>query len=176
MNSIFVTHVSSWQLTSELRKKCCGTPKSWIWRGRFYSLLYCLCMCVYVYIYIYIFISGPFWWFLRLLTITQRKLSTIPLLERTGIYSHGSHIKSSRSQYRQCSIITLQVPELPKITVIYLESGQVCCMEPRVCELLLRLRTTWKGQSALSLPPPVNSTDHSLLWPTAIPQGSLTRF
>ena len=170
MNSISVTHMSSWQLTSELRKKCCGTPKSVDTAWEILPTAYCF------YIYIYFFISGPFWWFLRLLTITQRKLSTVPLLERTGIYSHRSHTKSTRSQYRQCSIITLQVPELPKITVIYLESGQACCMEPQACVLLLRLQATWKGQSAMSLPRPGNSTDHSLLWPTAIPQGSLTRF
>lgn len=42
MNGISVTHVSSGQLMSELRKKCWGTPKSLIRHGRFYPPLYCL--------------------------------------------------------------------------------------------------------------------------------------
>lgn len=172
MNSISVTHVSSWQLKSELRKKCCGTPKSLIQRGRWYPLLYCCC-CFFL-------ISGPFWWFLRLLTITQRKLSTIPLLGRTGIYSQGSQIKSTRSQYRQCYIIPVyQNSTGPWVAKdhSYLSGKRASLfMEPRVSVHFLWLQGTWEGQSATSLPPPMNFTEHSLLWPAAIPQGSLTRF
>ena len=101
MNSISVTHVSSSQLKSELGKKCCSTPKSLIQCGRWYPLLYCCFGFFFFFSYQVPFDDFSGSWLL------QRKLSTIPLLERTGIYSQGSQIKSSRSQYRQCYITTV---------------------------------------------------------------------
>lgn len=50
MNSISVTHMSSWQLTSELRKKCCGTPKSVDAAWEILPTAYCF----YIYIYFHI--------------------------------------------------------------------------------------------------------------------------
>lgn len=167
MNGISVTHVSSGQLMSELRKKCCGTPKSLIGHGRFYPLLYCL--------FVYLF-------YIRSLLM----ISQAPDYYTEEI-KHNSSTGKNRNLFSRVTYKKHQGP-IQRVfhnnsagpwvahIVISLESGQVCCREPRVCVLLPRLQATWKGRSATFLPPPVNSTDHSLLWPTAIPQGSLTRF
>lgn len=112
------------------------------------------------------------WWFLRLLTVMQRKLSCrVPVLERTRLYSHGFQIKSTRSQYRQCEVITVyQNSMCPSVAKDHsYQSGK-----KKKCVALSLESACYFYDCRTHAMTRLNTTDHSFLWPTAILQCSYT--
>lgn len=150
-----------------IKKEVLRHPKSLIRHGRFYPLLYCLFIYLFHIRSLLMISQAPDYY-------TEEMATNSSTGKNRNLFSRA-HIKKYQGQYRECSIITLQAPELPKITAISLESGQVCCRSlESVCSFQDCRPRGKDSQQRLCLPRKLHW--HSLLWPTAIPQGSLYSF